>query len=96
MRLRIARLKNSPYGNDEDIKSMLEQFDKSTKPVFKDAAEPSYVKFGSMRCNDPKVNIRRGQLMLSGYVFAPYCILCLRLIVLSYEGGDGVFLYTIS
>lgn len=51
---------------------MLEQFDKSTKPVFKDASEPSYVKFGSMRCNDPKVNIRRGQLMLSGYVFTPH------------------------
>lgn len=48
--------------------SMLEHFDKSTKPVFKDATEPSYIKFGSMRCNDPKVNIRRGQLTLSGCV----------------------------
>ncbi|KAH9850843.1 hypothetical protein C2E23DRAFT_869587 [Lenzites betulinus] len=59
-------LRDSAYGNDEDIISMLEHFDKSTKPVFKDATEPSYIKFGSMRCNDPKVNIRRGQLTLSG------------------------------
>ncbi|KAI0824346.1 hypothetical protein BC628DRAFT_1322650 [Trametes gibbosa] len=60
------RLRDSAYGNDEDIKSMLEHFDKSTKPVFKDATEPSYIKFGSMRCNDHSVNIRRGQLTLSG------------------------------
>ncbi|TFK78163.1 hypothetical protein K466DRAFT_438595, partial [Polyporus arcularius HHB13444] len=60
------RLQASPYGNDEDIKSMLESFDKSTKPVFKDEKEPSYIKFGAMSCNDAKVNIKRGQLMLSG------------------------------
>lgn len=45
---------------------MLEYFDKSTKPIFKDATEQSYIKFGSMSCNDPKVKIRRGQLLLSG------------------------------
>ncbi len=45
---------------------MLESFDKSTKPVFKDEKEPSYIKFGAMSCNDAKVNIKRGQLMLSG------------------------------
>ncbi|KAL1941029.1 hypothetical protein VTO73DRAFT_7665 [Trametes versicolor] len=60
------RLKNSAYGNEEDIKAMLEYFDKSTKPIFKDATEQSYIKFGSMSCNDPKVKIRRGQLLLSG------------------------------
>lgn len=47
---------------------MLEYFDKSTKPIFKDATEQSYIKFGSMSCNDPKVKIRRGQLLLSGWV----------------------------
>ncbi|KAI0704715.1 hypothetical protein C8Q76DRAFT_631269 [Earliella scabrosa] len=61
-----ARLQDSPYGNDEDIKTMLEYFDKATKPVFKDEKEPSYIRFGAMSCNDPKVNIKRGQLMLSG------------------------------
>ncbi|EJF61940.1 hypothetical protein DICSQDRAFT_161253 [Dichomitus squalens LYAD-421 SS1] len=60
------RLASSAYGNDEDIKSMMDYFDKSTKPVFKDHKESSYIKFGSMSCNDAKHKIRRGQLMLSG------------------------------
>ncbi|KAI0668092.1 hypothetical protein C8Q78DRAFT_275391 [Trametes maxima] len=59
-------LKESAYGNEEDIKAMLDYFDKSTKLIFKDGNEKSYVKFGSMGCNDPRVKIRRGQLMLSG------------------------------
>ena len=65
-RTRIDRLQASAYGNDEDIKTMLDYFDKSTKPIFKDANESAYIKFGSMGCNDPKVKIRRGQLLLSG------------------------------
>ncbi|KAI0824355.1 hypothetical protein BC628DRAFT_1322727 [Trametes gibbosa] len=60
------RLKDSAYGNEEDIKAMLEYFDKSTKPVFRDPTEQSYIKFGSMGCNDPKAKIRRGQLLLTG------------------------------
>ncbi|KAH9940114.1 uncharacterized protein BXZ73DRAFT_43285 [Epithele typhae] len=59
-------LKDSPFGNDEDIKSMLDYFNMATKPVFKDERESTYIKFGSMRCNDAKANIRRGQLMLTG------------------------------
>ena len=62
----VELLKESAYGNEDDIRSMLEYFDKSTKPVFKDEKESSYIKFGSMGCNDPKVKIRRGQLMLTG------------------------------
>ncbi|KAI0750422.1 hypothetical protein C8Q74DRAFT_368077 [Fomes fomentarius] len=60
------RLKESAYGNDGDIKSMLGYFEKATKPIFKDANESAYIKFGSMGCNDPKAKIRRGQLLLSG------------------------------
>ncbi|KAI0704720.1 hypothetical protein C8Q76DRAFT_181174 [Earliella scabrosa] len=60
------RLRMSEYGNDDDIKSMLEYFDASTKPVFKNENEASYIKFGSMKCNDPSCNIKRGQLMLTG------------------------------
>ena len=58
-------LKESKFGNDDDIKTMLEYFDKSTKPVFKDETEFSYIKFGSMGCNDPRAKIRRGQLLLA-------------------------------
>ncbi|TFK80413.1 hypothetical protein K466DRAFT_532982 [Polyporus arcularius HHB13444] len=66
------RLKNSAYGNEEDIKTMLDYFDKFTKPVFKDSNETSYIKFGSMGCNDPKAKIRRGQLQLSGAEMASF------------------------
>ena len=59
-------LKTSPYGNEEDIKSMLDYFDQATKPVFKDEKDSCYTKFGSMGCNDPNVKIRRGTLTLSG------------------------------
>ncbi|KAI0704710.1 hypothetical protein C8Q76DRAFT_820418 [Earliella scabrosa] len=60
------RLGSSMYGNDDDIKSMINYFDTATKPVFKSNSETSYIKFGSMRCNDLSCNIRRGQLLLSG------------------------------
>lgn len=70
------KLQTSEYGNDDDLKSMLDYFDAATKPVFKNENEPSYIKFGSMKCNDPAVNIRRGQLTLAGYVpqSIPACI----------------------
>ncbi|KAH9940124.1 uncharacterized protein BXZ73DRAFT_43112 [Epithele typhae] len=65
-------LKKSPFGNKDDIDSMMEQFDKATKRVFKDEKQTSYIKFGSMKCNDPKVNISRGQLTLSGYTMRSF------------------------
>ncbi|CCM04651.1 uncharacterized protein FIBRA_06835 [Fibroporia radiculosa] len=37
------KLKNSPYGNEEDIKTMLENFDKHRKWVFKSSLEPSCI-----------------------------------------------------
>ena len=58
----------SPFGNDEDIRAMVEHFEQSTKPTFKDPQERSYVKFGSMRDKDSSVGIRGGQLQLSGCV----------------------------
>ena len=64
----LEKLKESRYGNDLDIDSMMENFEKSVKPTFKDAAERSFVKFGSMRDRDPSVGIRSGQLSLEGCV----------------------------
>ncbi|KAH9940127.1 uncharacterized protein BXZ73DRAFT_99125 [Epithele typhae] len=63
-----ALLKNSPYGEDDYIKLMLESFEMSTKRVFKDENQSSYVKFGTPFCSDPQVKIRRGQLTLTGDV----------------------------
>ena len=62
----IEHLKESAYGNDEDIQTMVDVFDKSTKPIFKDENESAFIKFGAMSCNDAKVKIRRGQLTLAG------------------------------
>ncbi|GJE90679.1 HSP70 family protein [Phanerochaete sordida] len=61
-----AKLRNSRYGNDEDLMTMMESFEKSTKPTFKDPADRSFIKFGSMRDRDPDVGIRSGQLTLEG------------------------------
>ena len=68
------KLRDSKYGNEEDINSMVEHFDISTKPTFKDPAERSYVKFGSMRDKDPAVGIKGGQLQLSGYTAHIYAL----------------------
>ncbi len=51
---------------------MINYFDASTKPVFKDSKEASYIQFASVRANDPSVNIFCGQLMLSGYARHSY------------------------
>ncbi|PIL34593.1 hypothetical protein GSI_03372 [Ganoderma sinense ZZ0214-1] len=65
-------LASSAFGNEEDLKSMVDSFEKSSKPVFKDEKEPSYIKFGTMKDNDPTVNIRRGQLSLTGAQVASF------------------------
>ncbi|PSR75177.1 hypothetical protein PHLCEN_2v9267 [Hermanssonia centrifuga] len=61
-----AKLSNSRYGNDEDIQTMLESFEKSAKPTFKDVMDRSFIKFGSVRDRDPDVGIRSGQLTIDG------------------------------
>ncbi|PCH36680.1 hypothetical protein WOLCODRAFT_20683 [Wolfiporia cocos MD-104 SS10] len=58
------KLRNSVYR--ADIKAMLEYFDKSTKPLFKARNDACYIKFGSLGCSDSTVQIRRGQMLLSG------------------------------
>ncbi len=64
----LERLSTSKYGNDGDIKTMVEVFDKAVKPIFKESNENSFIKFGSLACNDLQVKIRRGQLALTGCV----------------------------
>ena len=46
---------------------MIDSFEKSTKPTFKDPSDRSFIKFGSMRDRDPDAGIRSGQLTLEGY-----------------------------
>ncbi|KDR69814.1 hypothetical protein GALMADRAFT_255630 [Galerina marginata CBS 339.88] len=50
----------------DDLDHIIRCFDKTTKPRFRKADEPQYIKFGSTRDNDPQCNIRFGQLKLAG------------------------------
>ncbi|KAL4244993.1 hypothetical protein ABKN59_002858 [Abortiporus biennis] len=62
----FAKLRDSAYGNEEDMAAMLENFDQSTKITFRDPTDRSYIKFGSMKDRDLKVGIRSGQLAVDG------------------------------
>ncbi|KIM86828.1 hypothetical protein PILCRDRAFT_816085 [Piloderma croceum F 1598] len=61
-----GKLEKSRFGTPEDISNMISCFDKSTKLRFRNADEPSYIKFGGVRDKDPVVGIRSGQLKLPG------------------------------
>lgn len=50
----------------DDIDNITNSFDKTTKLTFRNVAEPQFVKFGSVRDRDLKLNIRSGQLKLLG------------------------------
>ncbi|KAF8802608.1 hypothetical protein BYT27DRAFT_7196548 [Phlegmacium glaucopus] len=49
-----------------DIPHIEKCFDKTTKLRFRNADEPQYIKFGTIRDKDPSLNIRSGQLKLLG------------------------------
>ncbi|CAA7260337.1 unnamed protein product [Cyclocybe aegerita] len=57
-------LEDSPF--IEDLEHIIRCFDKTTKLRFRNAEEPSYIKFGSTRDNDENYSIRFGQLKLQG------------------------------
>ena len=60
------KLQGSKFGGEADVKEMKEIFDKTTKLRFNNPAEPSYIKFGTIRDKEPEFNIRSGQLKLPG------------------------------
>ncbi|KAF9047819.1 hypothetical protein BJ165DRAFT_1527082 [Panaeolus papilionaceus] len=59
-----AYLRDSRFS--EDTKHIAESFDKTTKHVFRDIEDWQYIKFGSPHDRDDDLNIRRGQLKLTG------------------------------
>ncbi|KAF7982970.1 hypothetical protein HWV62_24558 [Athelia sp. TMB] len=61
-----SKLANSKFGSPEELKHMVDCFDKSTKLRFRNLDEPSYIKFGGVRDKDPAAGIRSGQLKLPG------------------------------
>ncbi|KAK0222693.1 hypothetical protein EDD85DRAFT_959951 [Armillaria nabsnona] len=64
------KLKGSKFA--EEVESIAECFDKTTKLRFRNAEEPAYVKFGSMKDKDLALDIRSGQLKLAGSEVASF------------------------
>jgi hypothetical protein len=62
----LAILQGSRYL--EDAPDIARRFDKTTKLRFRDAEEPQFIKFGSLKDKDPRVGIRSGQIRLNGWV----------------------------
>ena len=61
-----AKLANSRYGSPDIVQQMRDIFDKTTKLRFRDASDPQYIKFGTVRDKDLQCDIRSGQLKLVG------------------------------
>lgn len=66
MSYHLDRLKDSRYGNPEDVNHMTEVFDKSTKLSFRNSSDPSFIRFGGARERDLRVDIKSGQMKLPG------------------------------
>ncbi|KIL60592.1 hypothetical protein M378DRAFT_83572 [Amanita muscaria Koide BX008] len=60
------RLRNSKYGSDDEIEAIATAFDKINKCTFNSPNTPCYVKFGGLKYNDPKFDIRSGSIKIAG------------------------------
>ena len=49
-----------------DIEAFSQKFDEGLKRIFSDDSGAQFVKFGSLRDNDPEHGIKAGKLMLTG------------------------------
>ncbi|KAK0209594.1 hypothetical protein IW262DRAFT_1486534 [Armillaria fumosa] len=58
------KLKGSQYEGEAEL--ITECFDKTTKHRFRSTNEPAYIKFGTMRDTDTRLDIRSGQMKLAG------------------------------
>ncbi|SJL14054.1 uncharacterized protein ARMOST_17507 [Armillaria ostoyae] len=58
------KLAESRFADEVDM--IAECFDATTKLRFRDVEEASFIKFGTMKDRDPKLDIRSGQLKLAG------------------------------
>ena len=59
-------LKDSRFNTPEDLAAFSQKFDEGVKKLFSSDQATQYVKFGSLRDNDPKYGIKAGRLMLTG------------------------------
>ena len=66
--LYTGKLYNSIYGSPDDIEHITNCFDRVTKLVFKDSSSTAFIRFGTVRDNDPSVDIKNGQIKMPGFV----------------------------
>ncbi|KAG8955792.1 hypothetical protein FRC03_011055 [Tulasnella sp. 419] len=57
----------SIYADTENIKQMVQEFEKRSKRKFRDVDQKTIVLFGSPREHDPKFGIRSGRLIVEGH-----------------------------
>jgi hypothetical protein len=67
----LASLRNSRFGNEQDLAAFAESFDTGLKETFSDSSKPQFVKFGSLRDNDARCGVKSGKLNLAGLVLSP-------------------------
>ncbi|KAI6139333.1 hypothetical protein BKA82DRAFT_3988626 [Pisolithus tinctorius] len=91
-----ALLANSKYGDEETLKRMADIFDKTTKLQFRNAGEPQYIKFGTIRDRELSYNIRSGQLKLSGQDVAKLFQPSVEEIIAAFEAQRKAALMPIS
>ncbi|EFI28066.1 hypothetical protein CC1G_14092 [Coprinopsis cinerea okayama7 len=56
----------------DDVEHIVQRFDKRTKLAFRDDTQVQFIQFGSVRENDPSLDIRSGQLKLKGSTVAEF------------------------
>ncbi len=64
LKMFLDLLAESPFADDLDL--ICGCFDKTTKPRFRNAEDPQFIRFGAARDNDPTCGVRFGQLKLAG------------------------------
>ena len=60
------KLKESPYGADASIDQITARFDETTKKLFRDKKDTSFIQFGSILEKDAEHDIKSGKLKLAG------------------------------
>jgi hypothetical protein len=68
----VEKLRGTRFDSRLNIRNMVKDFNDSTLPNFKDANEPSYIKFGTSSDNDIVMGIRAGHLEIPGSQMAEF------------------------
>ena len=64
----LEKLKYSKFNTPDDIAAFSQKFDEGLKKIFStsNSHKDQFIKFGSLRDNDPKCGIKAGKLSLAG------------------------------